>query len=154
LLGLKSSGLHSNGFSLARKVFSKEELAGPWGRKLLKPTRLYVAAVRTLIQSVDVLGLANITGGGFYDNIPRCLPDGVSVLIDRSAWRVPSVFREIQKRGDVDPTEMFRTFNMGIGMVAVVTEDHADKALAALKEAKVPACRLGSITKGDGSVVL
>ena len=154
VLGLKSSGLHSNGFSLVRKVFSKDELAGDWGRKLLVPTVIYVKPVLDLISKVDVLGLAHITGGGFYGNIPRCLSEGTSVLVNRSAWRVPAIFAEIQKRGNVDEVEMFRTFNMGIGLVAVVRASDADKARAVLREHKIEACVLGEVTKGDGSVVV
>ncbi|MBN2582960.1 MAG: phosphoribosylformylglycinamidine cyclo-ligase [Planctomycetes bacterium] len=154
VIGLKSSGLHSNGFSLARKVFTRKELAGPWGRKLLKPTIIYVKPLLKLMAAVDVLGVANITGGGFYDNIPRCLPKGVGVRIDRKAWRVPPIFSEVQRRGRVDEHEMFRTLNMGIGMVVVVRAAQADKARRLLEAAKVKTCLLGEITKGDGAVVL
>jgi phosphoribosylformylglycinamidine cyclo-ligase len=154
VLGLKSSGVHSNGFSLVRKVFTKDELAGDWGRKLLAPTVIYVKPVLDLIAKVEVLGLAHITGGGFYGNIPRCLPEGTSVLVNRSAWKIPTVFTEIQQRGNVDDVEMFRTFNMGIGMVAVVRPADVEKARAVLKSHKVDACVLGEVTKGDGSVVV
>ncbi len=154
VIGLKSSGLHSNGFSLARKVFSGKELAGQWGRKLLKPTTIYVKPMLKLIKAVDVLGIANITGGGFYDNIPRCLPGGVGVRIDRRAWRVPPLFREIQKRGNVEEPEMFRTFNMGIGMVAVVRSGQADKARRVLEAGKIKTCLLGEVVKGDGAVII
>lgn len=154
VIGLKSSGLHSNGFSLARKVFSKTELAGPWGLKLLKPTTIYVRAIKQLVKKVKVLAIANITGGGFYDNIPRCLPKGVGVTVSARAWRVPKLFREIQTRGNVAEREMFRTFNMGIGMVAVVRARQADKALATLEAAKVKACLLGEVVKGPSRVVI
>ena len=154
VIGLKSSGLHSNGFSLARKVFSRKELAGQWGRKLLKPTTIYVKPVLKLTRAVDVLGIANITGGGFYDNIPRCLPGGVGLRIDRRAWPVPSLFREIQKRGNIDEAEMFRTFNMGIGMVAVVRAAQADKARRVLEAEKIRTCLLGEVVKGDGRVII
>ena len=154
VLGLKSSGLHSNGFSLARKVFTRSELAGAWGRKLLKPTLIYVRPMLKLIRALPVLGIAHITGGGFPDNIPRCLPKRLAVRVDRAAWRVPTLFREIQKRGRVDEAEMFRTFNMGIGMIAVVRARHAARARGILAAQKVRTCLLGEIVKGDGRVIL
>ena len=154
LIGLKSSGLHSNGFSLARKVFTRKELAGEWGRKLLRPTVIYVKPILKLIGRVNVLAIANVTGGGFQDNIPRSLPRRVSVRLDRRAWRVPPIFREIQRRGHVDEAEMFRTFNMGIGMTVVVRAADADKACRTLQAVKVRACILGEVVRGDGRVIL
>jgi len=154
VIGLKSSGLHSNGFSLARKVFTRKELGGAWGRKLLTPPIIYVRPLLKLMAAVDVLGIANITGGGFYDNIPRCLPEGVGVRIDRSSWRVPDLFQEIQRRGRIDDREMFRTLNMGIGMVVVVRASQADKARRLLEAAKVRTCLLGEIVRGDREVTI
>lgn len=153
-IGLKSSGLHSNGFSLARKVFTRKELGGAWGRKLLRPTLIYVKPVLKLLRKVQVLGLAHITGGGFFDNIPRCLPKGVGVRIDRSAWHVPTLFREIQKRGNVADREMFHTFNMGIGIVAVVRPRNAARARRLLEANGVRTCLVGEITRGNGRVTI
>jgi phosphoribosylformylglycinamidine cyclo-ligase len=152
VIGMPSTGLHSNGYSLARKVFKKTELAGEWGRKLLAPTKIYVPAILALRQKVDVLGLAHITGGGFYDNIPRCLPDGVGIRIDRRSWKVPPLFREIQRRGNIDEAEMFRTLNMGIGMVAVVRASAEAEAVASLKASGVRARKIGEVTAGNGEV--
>lgn len=154
VIGLPSTGLHSNGYSLARKVFKKSELAAEWGRKLLTPTRIYVPAILALRQRVDVLGLAHITGGGFYDNIPRCLPKGVGVRVDSKSWTVPAIFREIQRRGNIDEAEMFRTLNMGIGMTAVVRVTDEDEALASLRESGIKARRIGEVIKGNGEVVM
>ena len=154
VLGLASNGLHSNGFSLVRKVFSKKELRSTLGRRLLKPTTLYVKPVLALSKAGVLRGAANITGGGFYDNIPRCLPKGRSVRVDRSAWRVPSVFREIQKRGRIDDREMFRTFNMGVGMVAVVGPDDVARAQRILSRHHVKSMVIGEVVRGSGDVLM
>ena len=154
VIGLKSSGLHSNGFSLARKVFSKKELAGRWGRRLLAPTIIYVKPVLKLMRQVRVLGVAHITGSGFEGNMPRVLPHGISVRIDRAAWRVPEIFREIQRRGHVDEREMFDTFNMGIGMVVIVRAAEAGRACRALQAQGIRTCLLGQTVKGNGHVIL
>ncbi len=154
VLGLPSTGLHSNGYSLARKVFSKKELAGDWGRKLLAPTKIYVPAILALREKVDVLGLAHITGGGFYDNIPRCLPEGVGVRVDSRSWKVPALFGEIQQRGNIDEAEMFRTLNMGIGMIAVVRASEEAAAIKSLRNSKIRARRIGEVVEGNGEVVI
>lgn len=157
VLGLASSGVHSNGFSLVRKVLEVSGTslhdAAPWagatgsvGLELLVPTRLYVTDVLKLIASADVKGLVHITGGGFPENIPRVVPKGLATRIQRSAWEVPALFRWMQEAGNIPESEMFRTFNMGIGMVAVVSPETADAALAA----GVGAFRLGEIVEGSG----
>ena len=153
VIGLASSGIHSNGLSLARMVFTEDDLRGKWGRELLKPTRIYVKPILALAKAGLVKGVANITGGGFYENIPRCLPKGKSVAIDRTAWRVPKVFKEIQTRGDVADEEMFRTFNMGIGMAAIVSPGHVDKARQTLARLKAKSYRIGEVVTGNGEVV-
>ena len=154
VLGLASNGIHSNGLSLARKAFSKAELRGRWGRTLLKPTRIYVKPVLALHRAKLLRGVANITGGGFFDNIPRCLPRGRAVHIDRKAWRVPQIFREIQRRGEVEDAEMFHTFNMGIGMVAVVGRDDVSKAQRILSRHRLKSAVIGEVIRGQGEVKL
>jgi len=154
VLGLASNGIHSNGLSLARKVFSGADLRGRWGRTLLKPTRIYVKPVLALHNAGVVRGVANITGGGFYDNIPRCLPRGRAVRIDRKAWRVPPIFREIQRRGNIEDAEMFHTFNMGIGMVVIVRHRDVARAQRILSQFKVKSVVIGEVTRGDGDVIV
>lgn len=153
LIGLASSGLHSNGYSLARKVFTKKEISSSdWGKELLKPTRIYVKAIGELCRAVKVRSIAHITGGGLYDNLPRVMPRSLSAVIDQSAWRIPQIFKEIQKRGHIPDHEMFRTFNMGIGMVVVVDKRAVASALAVLKRNKQKACVIGEVISGDTSV--
>ena len=154
VLGLASNGIHSNGLSLARKVFSEDELRGSWGRELLKPTRIYVKPVLALHKAGLVKAIANITGGGFYDNIPRCLPKGKSVSIDRKAWRVPKIFGEIQRRGSVEEREMFHTFNMGVGMVLVVGAEQVVSAQKTLAKSRIKSSVIGGVIRGDGEVAL
>ena len=154
LLGLASSGIHSNGLSLARQVFSEDEMRVTWGRQLLKPTQIYVKPVLALVNAGIVKALANITGGGFHGNIPRCLPEGMSVEVDRSAWQVPNLFLEIQRRGRVEDGEMFRTYNMGIGMVAIVSAKRVDEAQKALSKLKLKSGVIGKVVEGDGKVIL
>lgn len=134
ILGLASSGLHSNGFSLARKVFSGRALTGKILKQLLKPTTIYVRPVLDCIKRFEVKGVANITGGGFYDNIVRVLPGSFKAVIDKNAWPIPSIFKLIAKKGNVDEKEMFRTFNMGIGMILVLSQKEAEKAGRRLSE--------------------
>ena len=159
ILALPSSGVHSNGFSLVRKVFDVEkrdltqyvdELGAPLGETLLTPTRIYVKPVLALLREVPVSGLAHITGGGFFENIPRCLRPGLAARIEKSAVRVPPVFRLIQNEGDIPERDMFNTFNMGVGMTAVVPETQADAALRLLHEAGEEAYILGEIVEGEG----
>jgi phosphoribosylformylglycinamidine cyclo-ligase len=139
-LGLPSSGLHTNGYSLARRVFADvgwetvlPELGHPLGEVLLTPHRAYLREVEALWDAgVHIKAMAHITGGGFPGNVPRVLPGGVGVHLDRSAWDVPPVFCLIQERGQVDEMEMYRVFNMGIGLVLLVSPEDVDRALAAL----------------------
>jgi phosphoribosylformylglycinamidine cyclo-ligase len=149
LIGLSSSGLHSNGFSLARKVFRSQELKGDLGRTLLRPTRIYVKPVREVLKKARIKALAHITGGGFYDNIPRVLPSPLGAVIQRGSWPIPRIFRAIQERGKIEEREMFRTFNMGVGMVLVVGRRGASSALERLAEQKQKAWIIGELT-ADG----
>lgn len=155
VLGLASSGVHSNGFSLVRKVFNEKELKGPLGRELLKPTRIYVKPLLHLFKHINVKGIAHITGGGFFENIPRILPSHLSVRIKKGTWRVPSVFRKIQSQGHIDDREMFRTFNMGVGMVAILNPRSVTRALQRLDETGIKAWAIGDVIEGkDEGVIL
>ena len=154
VLGLASSGLHSNGYSLVRKVFPPGEVKGKLGLELLKPTRIYAKTLLKLITKVRVKGMAHITGGGFYDNIPRVIPDGLQARIKQGSWRIPPIFGLIQKRGRVAEREMYRTFNMGIGMVAMVGPDDAARALKHLAKLGQKAWVIGELVKGPRGVVL
>jgi phosphoribosylformylglycinamidine cyclo-ligase len=152
VLGLLSSGLHSNGYSLARKVFTEKELKGAWGKKLLTPTILYVKPLLEVFKKGYAKAVANITGGGFQGNIPRTLPKNVSVAIDRSSWKIPEIFAEIQKRGKVKESEMFDTFNMGIGMTLTTDSKNANAAMKLLSKNGIKSVVLGKIVKGKGEV--
>lgn len=154
VIGLGSSGLHSNGYSLARKVFSDKEIKGALGRELLRPTRIYARPVLEVARKVPVKAMAHITGGGFYDNIPRVIPERLGVHIRPGSWPVPRIFREIQKRGEVGEHEMFRTFNMGIGMVVVVATYEAARALSLFKKLGQKAYLIGELVRGKGEVTL
>jgi phosphoribosylformylglycinamidine cyclo-ligase len=154
ILGLRSSGLHSNGFSLVRKVFPGRDLKR-WGAKLLTPTRIYVPEIQRLIEGLRargqiVLGMAHITGGGLVENVPRVLPKGCRAVFRKSAWQVPEVFREVQRRGRVPEAEMWRTFNMGLGMAIVIRPSSLLLAQKLLPEAVL----VGEIVKGRSEVVL
>ncbi|OPZ74016.1 MAG: Phosphoribosylformylglycinamidine cyclo-ligase [Firmicutes bacterium ADurb.Bin456] len=161
LIGLPSSGLHSNGYSLARKVLLDrggysvntflEQLGRTVGEEMLEPTRIYVKTVLPLLEHFQIKGLAHITGGGLTENIPRILPAGTGVRIHTGTWPVPPVFGLIQEIGGITGAEMRRTFNMGIGLVAVVAEDEAMAVMADL-EARGEKCYLvGEVVVGEGS---
>lgn len=152
VLGLASSGLHSNGFSLVRKIFSQEEMQGRFRRAFLKPTRIYVKSILKLIKNVQIKAIAHITGGGFYGNIPRVLPEGLSVTIKRGSWRVPQIFRTIQEKGKIEEQEMFRTFNMGVGMVVILSSSQTPQALALLERMGERAWVMGEVIKGPRQV--
>jgi phosphoribosylformylglycinamidine cyclo-ligase len=156
LLGLASNGMHTNGFSLARRIFAATSLSaefpgvGILGEALLAPHRSYLAEVRHLRQRVEVKALAHLTGGGFIENIPRVLPQGLSAQIERDSWPVLPIFRLIQDKGQIAPAEMFRVFNMGIGMVAIVAAADADAALAGQEGM----WRIGQVVAGQHEVLL
>ena len=161
LIELPSSGVHSNGFSLVRKVFELEEKprnifrefnGSTLGETLLTPTRLYVKPMLKLIDAVQVKSIVHVTGGGFYENIPRALNARTKAVIDRSKVRVLPVFEEIQKVGNISEHDMFNTFNMGVGMIAIVSEQDADKALATLKEAGEDAYVIGQVQEGQQGI--
>jgi len=153
IIALPSSGFHSNGFSLVRKVFPnfEEEFEGkPLYETLLVPTRLYYKDIHKVLEEVKVEGIAHITGGGLYENVPRIIPEGLCASIDESKIRIPSVMLELEKRGEVAREEMYGTFNMGVGMIIVVNADHAEKILHLLDDAY----EIGEITEGSEKIDL
>ncbi len=164
MLALASSGVHSNGFSLVRKVFDVDrcDLTSPvaalggtsLGETLLTPTKIYVKSVLALLKEVTVKGISHITGGGFYENMPRSIPKGLGVRIRREDVRVLPVFDLIQKTGGISEHDMFNTFNMGVGMGIVVAEEDADRALSVLRAQGEDAYALGTIVRSDDGVVL
>ena len=166
VIALASSGIHSNGFSLIRKVFRVDEnpaeiyrpcdaLGGKTiAETLLTPTKIYVKSVLALLKKVDVKGISHITGGGFYENVPRCIPDGLCARIDKAAIKTPAIFRLLQKKGGIDEHDMFNTFNMGVGMAVIVSPETADAALSALKAEGIDAYVCGEIVAGEEKVVL
>ena len=163
IIALRSSGVHSNGFSLVRKVIKSdydalirplESLGGKSiGETLLTPTRIYVKPMLKLFESVTVKGVSHITGGGFYENIPRSIPEGLHAVIDRASLKIPPIFELIKTAGGIPERDMFNTFNMGVGMVAVVAASDAEKALATLAEAGEEPYVVGEIAEGDDGVV-
>jgi phosphoribosylformylglycinamidine cyclo-ligase len=153
LLGLASSGFHSNGFSLLRKVFMKKELSGSIGRALLTPTRIYVKAVLELIGKVSVGAIAHITGGGLYDNLPRVLPKGLGAKIVKKSWPVEKLFFEVQTRARYSERQMYHTFNMGIGMVVVLKRFDAALAQQILKKYDINSWIIGVVEKGREVVI-
>ena len=164
IIALPSSGVHSNGFSLVRKVFDVEnidikapvkELGGKsLGEVLLAPTKIYVKPVLALREEVNIKGISHITGGGFYENIPRSIPDGLGALIERSAVRVLPIFDLLAKTGNISTRDMFNTFNMGVGMSIVVPKDEAEKALEILKANGEDAYVIGSIIESKDKITI
>lgn len=163
MIGIKSSGVHSNGFSLVRKVFTVNEqnlarhysdLGSTLGECLLTPTKIYVKAVMKLLDTVNVKAISHITGGGFYENIPRSLPNEISVKIERNAVQVLPIFNVIQSVGKIPERDMFNTFNMGVGMTVVVDKNDVDKAIAAIRAAGEDAYVLGELVNGDDGVII
>lgn len=154
LLGVASSGFHSNGYSLLRKIFSKKELQGTIGRQLLTPTRIYVNAVMRLTQALPVLAIANITGGGLIDNLPRVLPQGLSARIRQNAWPRPRLFQFVQDSGNISDFEMLRTFNSGIGLVLILKSKTVKKAQQLLARMKLSSWAIGNVVKGNKVEIL
>lgn len=162
VIGIKSSGVHSNGFSLVRKIFdinSKdvldeyiEEFGMTLGERLLIPTKIYVKSILKLLEEVKVKGISHITGGGFYENLPRMLPDNVSLEIRKSSYEVPDIFKLLQERGNIPERDMYNTFNMGIGMAVVVAEEDVNKTLDILKLQGEKAYLIGDVIEGNKEV--
>ena len=163
VIALPSRGLHSNGYSLVRKVFDVEnadlgkyygELGCELGEELLRPTNIYVRPVLAAIEAADIRGISHITGGGFYENIPRCIPDGLCAKIEKKALRIPPIFPLLSRMGGISERDMFNTFNMGTGMVLVAAKNSADKALAALHSLGQEAGVIGEIVLDEEKVEL
>ena len=164
IVGIASSGIHSNGYSLVRKVFFDkmqmdvkdyvEELGQTLGEALLTPTKIYAAACNAVLPQFDVNGIVHITGGGFYENIPRILPEGLAAKIQVGTWSVPPIFPYIKKCGNIDKKEMFSTFNMGVGMMMFVEAKDADAVVKALREAGETADIIGQVVKTDDEKVI
>jgi len=164
VIALASSGVHSNGFSLVRKVFDVENadiktpveaLGGKSvGETLLTPTKIYVKSVLALLEKVEVKGISHITGGGFYENIPRSIPDGLGAKIDKSAVKILPIFKLLQEKGGISERDMFNTFNMGVGMSIVVKKEDVELALSVLKENGEDAYVIGEIIKSEEKVIM
>ena len=163
VIGLKSSGVHSNGFSLVRKVFEVnkenlneyvESLGCTVGEALLKPTKIYVKPILKLIEQVKVKGISHITGGGFYENMPRMLREGVALKIDKNSYEVPPIFKLIAERGNIPERDMYNTFNMGIGMAVIVPESEVEKSLEILKQAGEEAYLIGEVIAGNKEIIV
>ena len=161
VIGLTSSGVHSNGFSLVRKIFNvneenlkeyKEELGMTLGEALLTPTKIYVKPVLKLLEEVKVKGISHITGGGFYENMPRMLNEKVALKINKNSYEVPAIFKLIQKQGNIPERDMYNTFNMGIGMAIIVSKEEQEKALELLSEAGETAYVIGEVVEGNKEI--
>lgn len=165
IVGLASTGVHSNGFSLVRKVFDidnaevlgkyKDELNGKTlGEALLEPTQLYVKPILKLLEEVDVHSISHITGGGFYENLPRAYGDNLNAVIHKGSWEVLPVFKLIQEKGNIAEHDMFNTYNMGVGMAVIVDGKDADRTIALMNEFDIKASVIGEMSEGDHSVVI
>ena len=164
IIALPSSGVHSNGFSLVRKVFDVENadiktplerLGGKSiGETLLTPTKIYVKPILALLEEVKVKGISHITGGGFYENIPRSIPDGLGAKVNKSAVKILPIFTLLQETGNIPERDMFNTFNMGVGMSVVVNKEDADKAIEILKANGEDAYIIGEIIKSDDKIII
>ena len=164
LIGIASSGVHSNGFSLVRKVFEMtkesldtyyDELGKTLGEALIEPTRIYVKALKSVKDAgITIKGCSHITGGGFYENIPRMLPEGMKAVVKKDSYEVPAIFKMLQNDGEIEEKMMYNTFNMGIGMTVVVDKDDADEAVQILRNAGVESYCIGEIIKGDEGIII
>lgn len=159
LIGVSSSGIHSNGYSLVRKIFNPnkenvneyiDELSQTLGEALLTPTKIYVKTVLDLIKKVEIKGISHITGGGFVENIPRMMPEGLKVNIEDGSFPVLPIFELIMKKGNIDKMNMYKTFNMGIGLVLAVDKNNVEKTIKCLNDLNEDAFVIGNITKGEG----
>jgi phosphoribosylformylglycinamidine cyclo-ligase len=151
LVGLASSGFHSNGFSLLRKVFSRNEILRNWRRFLLPPTRIYVKPILRILPKVRVKGIAHITGGGFFEKLVRVIPDGLGANIQLGSWPIPDQFQWVKKKGSLSLPEMFGTFNMGIGMVVIVSPGEVRKLSGLLKKDRLKHWIIGRMEKNQKS---
>ncbi|MGE5330113.1 MAG: phosphoribosylformylglycinamidine cyclo-ligase [Deltaproteobacteria bacterium] len=163
VIGISSSGIHSNGYSMVRKVLNPsaeklreyvKSLGCTLGEELLKPTKIYVKPILKLLESFELKGIANMTGGGFYENIPRTIPEGLRVKINKGSWPVLPIFNLIQDLGNIEEKEMFNTFNMGIGMVVVVDSSIAEEVISYISSIGEKAYLIGEIIEGEAGVEL
>jgi len=163
ILALPSSGIHSNGYSLVRKVFNVERanlhlhsdaLGCTLGEALLTPTTIYVKPVLAAIDAAEIHGISHITGGGFYENIPRVMPEGLCAKINKSAIKVPPIFQMLQSTGNIPERDMFNTYNMGVGMAVIVKAEDADRAMASFRANGVDAYELGEVVTGEQKIEL
>ena len=164
LVGIKSSGVHSNGYSLVRKLFGDENkaelekyderLGATVAEVLLKPTKIYVKSILSLLEKVEVKGIAHITGGGFIENIPRILPEGVSAEIVKNSYEVPAVFKVMQEKAEITDEQIYNTFNMGIGMIVCVAPENVEATMASLTASGEEVCVVGKVVEGDRKVIL
>jgi phosphoribosylformylglycinamidine cyclo-ligase len=165
IVGVASSGVHSNGYSLVRKVIADNDLdlsasypelhtEASLGEVLLEPTRIYAALVAELLDEVTVGSLAHITGGGFYENLPRTLPDGCGASIDTDCWERPAIFDFLQDRGAIDADEMYRVFNMGVGLAVIVSDDQTQQVIDVAADHGMAASKIGQVQAGDGIEVV
>ena len=164
LIGIASSGVHSNGFSLVRKVFDMtkeslsayyEELGTTLGEALLAPTKIYVKALKSVKEAgVTIKACSHITGGGFYENIPRMLPEGVRAVVKKDSYEVPAIFKMLQREGRIAEEMMYNTYNMGIGMVLAVDKEHVAEAMEAIQKAGETCYVVGEIEAGEKGVIL
>ena len=148
LLGLASTGFHSNGYSLLRKIFSEEELKDSFGQELLTSTRIYVKPVLEVLKKIPLPGIVNITGGAFYDNLPRVLPRGLTARVDSSRWPRPKLFDLVRERGNISDFEMFRTFNMGIGLILILEKEMVNRTQKILKRHGISSWEIGGVVRG------
>lgn len=163
LIGLKSTGVHSNGYSLVRKLFGDENkaelekyderLGATTAEVLLKPTRIYVKSILSLIEKVNVKGIAHITGGGFIENVPRILPEGLAAEIEKNSYEVPPVFKVMQEKAGITDEQIYNTFNMGIGMMVCVAPENVEAAMESLRSTGEEVCVVGKIVKGNGVIL-
>lgn len=162
VIGLPSSGVHSNGFSLVRKLIFKDHnldlkekytLSRPLGEALLEPTRIYVRPVCKVLEEVDVHGVAHITGGGFYENMPRCLKKGLGIEINKGTWDIPEIFSFLKELGNIDDKDMYNVFNMGIGMILVVDEKDVNRTLEILEANNEKPRIIGKVVNEEGIVI-
>lgn len=164
IIALPSSGVHSNGFSLVRKVFDientdslyryEERLGKPLGEVLLTPTKIYVKPVLALLEKVQVNAIAHITGGGFFENMPRAFEENLSARVHKGTWNIPEVFKLIEEVGNIPEHDMYNTFNMGVGMIAIVEQKDAETAVNLLRENGIEASVIGEMIEGDHSVII
>ncbi len=161
VIGIASSGVHSNGFSLVRKVFNvnkenlneyREELGKTLGEALLEPTKIYVKPIGKVLEKINVKGISHVTGGGFYENLPRMLNDKVALNINKTSYEVPALFKLIQRTGNIPERDMYNTFNMGIGMAIIVPKDKVNETLEILKQEGETAYEIGEVIEGNKEI--